>query len=273
MSKIVSNTNLALFKANCDNLYATQADVTEEAAARLQGDNTLQEQVNARYAKPSTGIPEEDLSASAQNSLDKANSAYQKPTSGIPESDLSQDLQNKIAKIEGFGGVYTPKGSIAYASLPATPSESVSGFVWNILDSFTTDSRFVEGAGKLISAGANVACILDGSNYKYDILSGFTDLSSYATKTYVTDVVSSEASARMSADTNLQSNIDAKYTKPATGIPSTDLATSIQTSLSKANSAYQKPSGGIPESDLASDVQEKLSIEYMSDAEVNALFS
>lgn len=44
------------------------------------------------------------------------------------------------------------------------------------------------------------------------------------------------------------------YSKPSTGIPKTDLASDVQTSLSKADSAYQKPSGGIPASDLASGV-------------------
>ena len=44
------------------------------------------------------------------------------------------------------------------------------------------------------------------------------------------------------------------YTKPTGGIPKTDLASAVQTSLGKADSAYQKPSGGIPASDIASGV-------------------
>ena len=44
------------------------------------------------------------------------------------------------------------------------------------------------------------------------------------------------------------------YQKPATGIPSTDLASAVQTSLGKADTAYQKPQTGIPASDLASGV-------------------
>lgn len=44
------------------------------------------------------------------------------------------------------------------------------------------------------------------------------------------------------------------YTKPSGGIPKTDLASAVQTSLGKADSAYQKPSGGIPASDIASGV-------------------
>ena len=42
------------------------------------------------------------------------------------------------------------------------------------------------------------------------------------------------------------------YSKPSGGIPKTDLASAVQTSLGKADTAYQKPSGGIPASDIAS---------------------
>ena len=48
------------------------------------------------------------------------------------------------------------------------------------------------------------------------------------------------------------------YQKPAGGIPSTDMASGVQTSLGKADTAYQKPSGGIPSTDMASGVQTSL---------------
>ena len=48
------------------------------------------------------------------------------------------------------------------------------------------------------------------------------------------------------------------YQKPSGGIPKTDLASGVQTSLGKADTAFQKPSGGIPASDLAAAVQTSL---------------
>ena len=52
---------------------------------------------------------------------------------------------------------------------------------------------------------------------------------------------------------NARANIGAgTYSKPTNGIPSTDMESSVQTSLGKADTAYQKPSGGIPDSDIAS---------------------
>ncbi|MBR4758026.1 MAG: hypothetical protein IK084_04375, partial [Bacteroidaceae bacterium] len=47
---------------------------------------------------------------------------------------------------------------------------------------------------------------------------------------------------------------DTAYQKPGSGIPSSDMASAVQTSLGKADTAYQKPSGGIPAADLASGV-------------------
>lgn len=52
--------------------------------------------------------------------------------------------------------------------------------------------------------------------------------------------------------------IEGKYTKPSGGIPASDMASGVQTSLGKADSAYQKPSGGIPKTDLATAVQTSL---------------
>ena len=44
------------------------------------------------------------------------------------------------------------------------------------------------------------------------------------------------------------------YTPPQGGIPATDLAPAVQTSLGKADTAYQKPASGIPATDLADGV-------------------
>lgn len=54
------------------------------------------------------------------------------------------------------------------------------------------------------------------------------------------------------------------YSKPSGGIPASDLASAVQTSLGKADSAYQKPSGGIPAADLASGVIPSVPSAYTS---------
>lgn len=48
------------------------------------------------------------------------------------------------------------------------------------------------------------------------------------------------------------------YQKPASGVPASDMASGVQTSLGKADTAYQKPSAGIPKTDLAPGIQTSL---------------
>ena len=53
-------------------------------------------ETKAKYTKPVSGIPETDLTDTAQESLDKADTAYQKPSTGIPKADLSEEVQNAL---------------------------------------------------------------------------------------------------------------------------------------------------------------------------------
>lgn len=64
-------------------------------------------------------------------------------------------------------------------------------------------------------------------------------------------------------DTTTAADLGA-YVKPSGGIPASDLASAVQTSLGKADSAYQKPSGGIPAADLASGVIPSVPSAYTS---------
>ena len=57
---------------------------------------------------------------------------------------------------------------------------------------------------------------------------------------------------------DVETQLAAKYVKPSGGIPSSDLASAVQTSLGKADTAYQKPSGGVPSTDMTSAVQTSL---------------
>ena len=77
----------------------------------------------------------------------------------------AQALMTKIGqKFSALTGAYVPKGNCAFASLPATPTASMVGNVYNVTDAFTTDSRFVEGSGKSYGAGQNVV-VVDNSTY------------------------------------------------------------------------------------------------------------
>ena len=72
---------------------------------------------------------------------------------------------------------------MAFASLP-TPGADNLGNVYNVTDEFTTDDRFVEGTGQEYPAGTNVVVVETSSEpatYKFDVMSGFVDLSGYLT--------------------------------------------------------------------------------------------
>ncbi len=89
--------------------------------------------------------------------------------------DVSAAVSSQI------GRVYKPAGTVAFAAIP-TPSADVLGNVYNIPDAFTTDDRFVDGAGYKIPAGTNVAVVQVGEDYKLDVLAGAVDLTNYVEK-------------------------------------------------------------------------------------------
>lgn len=91
-------------------------------------------------------------------------------------SGLQTASQVQDAIKSAITGVYTPKGSIAFASLP-TAAAGNKGWVYNVSDAFTTTAAFVEGAGHSYGAGTNVVCVDAGSgSYKWDVLAGTVDL-------------------------------------------------------------------------------------------------
>lgn len=188
----------------------------------------------------------------AHNAADAAYTAMQSAQSSATEAQGYADYTKQL--VDGLGGVYIPQGSLAFASLPAQPAAQYQGYVWNITDAFTTDSRFLEGAGESVPAGANVACVLVDGAYKYDVLSGIVDLSNYAqiNGTYSGMTVGNATNAQNAtkATQDASGNVitatyatktenNAKYTKPPTGIPKGDLASAVQTSLNKADTALQ----------------------------------
>lgn len=89
-----------------------------------------------------------------------------------------QQTDDKISA--AISSVYKPSGSTTFANLPAASADTL-GNVYNVTDAFTTTDSFVEGAGKAYPAGTNVAVVLVGEEYKYDVLSGMVDLSDYST--------------------------------------------------------------------------------------------
>ena len=73
---------------------------------------------NAKYNKPSGGIPESDLADAVQAAVNAALTAYQKPGTGIPKSDLASAVQSAIdAALTAYQkpGTGIPKTDLAAA--------------------------------------------------------------------------------------------------------------------------------------------------------------
>lgn len=98
------------------------------------------------------------------------------------ENDVNALIDSKLQ------AYIIPKGSLLFANLP-TPASTNLGWMWNMSDSFTIDSRFVEyeqGETKTYPKGANVYVVNNGTeqdpDYKFDIYEGFIDTSAFATQ-------------------------------------------------------------------------------------------
>lgn len=118
----------------------------------------------ADYIRFAVGTPTGDNDATTKDYVDNK-------VSGLQTAD-----QVRAAISSAITGVYTPKGSIAFASLP-TAAAGNKGWVYNVSDAFTTTAAFVEGAGHSYGAGTNVVCVDAGSgSYKWDVLAGTIDL-------------------------------------------------------------------------------------------------
>lgn len=143
----------------------TPTDAETNAAATV-------EYVKAKVASGGVTVDTAMSSTSTNPVQNKVVKSYvDTKVSGLQTAD-----QVQAAISSAITGVYTPKGSIAFASLP-TAAAGNKGWVYNVTGAFTTTAAFVEGAGHSYGAGTNVVCVDAGSgSYKWDVLAGTIDL-------------------------------------------------------------------------------------------------
>ena len=87
-----------------------------------------------------------------------------------------------------LSSVYTPRGDIACADLTAALLIAANvGSIYETSDSGTTSDLFLQGAGVVISQGANVGVIQTGPNtYKFNLMADAFDLHEYQKKALTT---------------------------------------------------------------------------------------
>lgn len=164
----------------------------------------------------------------------------------IQGNDTAKSMRTVAEEVvNALPAVYTPKGTVAFANLPALANCNI-GWVYNISDSFTTTSDFIEGSGIVKEAGTNVAIIDSDGNgtKKYDILSGAVDLSGYQTKNLSQAVGSfTTVEAALNGIYNSQSTLVAGNLAGEVPVNGSDLgSTNNNVIVTDANGAI-KPSG------------------------------
>ncbi len=114
-----------------------------------------------------------------------------------------QETDDKISA--AISATYKPAGSIAFENLPE-PAKTELGKVYNVTNEFTASDKFVAGeVGKKYPAGTNVVCIEESKDtYKWDVLSGFVDLSAYST----TEQIAAEYATKSEVTTGLDKKVD-----------------------------------------------------------------
>lgn len=211
-----------------DTEYITPDQIAALAPSQEQSDWDESDQDDPAYIKNKPTIP--DVSGKA----DKVSS----PTSGhFAGLDGNGNLIDSGSKASDFatasqGGkadtaYQKPSGGIPKIDLAAAVQTSLG----------KADTAVQPEAGKGLFSGS------------------YNDLTDKPTIPDISNCVQkSQTAGLLKNDGTVDTTSYGTYSKPSGGIPSSDLASAVQTSLGKADTAYQKPSGGIPASDMASGV-------------------
>lgn len=221
-------------------------------------------EVAKKYTKPTTGIPESDLSEEVKTKLnsgggssinvvdnltsDSATDAlsakqgkvlkglvdgkYSKPSTGIPKGDLESSVQTSLGKAD----TALQKNQIKYQEVDKAINLGDDSSVYDddLFDPYLVEQFYVDGKAVSVS---------DPTKYKKP--SGGIPK---------TDLANAVQTSLGKADTAVQpaaiSDMETKTNAAATYQPKGSYATTSQ-----VNAKYTKPNGGIPESDLNQDLQ------------------
>lgn len=222
-------------EANADAIEVLNgADTVEGSVAKTVKDavNTVRgwvsegyatkDQVNAKYTKPSTGIPTSDLASGIVTSLGKADTAYQKATAGIPKTDLESGVQTSLGladsavqkvetgtsngtiKVDGTDVAVKGLGSAAYTASTNYATSTQGGYANSALqtvgagDYITVSTKSGNNGAKTQTVTAKVVTIESATELKQ----GFAD--AYDTKRQI-------VGAATTAESNAKSYADSQW--------------------------------------------------------------
>lgn len=177
----------------------------------------------------------------------KENSGYVKPEGGIPKSDLSQALINEINSfitntVDNLVNYYTKDESYTKSEITSLLN-AIKQFTYEYVNTLPEPSSSTTNKIYLVpsedSDENNIKdeyiTILDNGSYRWESIGNTNiDLSGYL-KT--TDLA---AWAKAPNKPTYTPEEIGAYNKPSSGIPKTDLASAVQSSLNKADNAQEK---------------------------------
>ena len=171
------------------------------------------------YSKPAGGIPKTDLASAVQTSLGKADSALQTVPSTYRTASAQDTIDSgKVDKVTGKGlstNDYTAAAKAKVDAIPASPK-----YTDTVYDDTAVKNRLTAVENEVAGIGA-------GSSFS----GSYNDLTDKPT---IPEAVTEQTVSGWGFTKNTGT-----YSKPAGGIPKTDLASAVQTSLGKADSALQ----------------------------------
>lgn len=141
----------------CQDIQAA-VDTMANLAEQHKNDSAASAKLSESWAKGDTGIRFGENANNSKYFSDLAKTL-------IGEAEKLLDQAQKIVAA-ATSGALIPAGTITFSNLPESP---MVGYMYNISDDFTTDSRFEDGAGIFYRAGANVYWTSGG---KWDVLVG-----------------------------------------------------------------------------------------------------
>ena len=148
---------------------------------------------------------------------------YDKPSGGIPKSDLASSVQSSLDKadsaLQQHQDISALTAHVANSSIHVTPEQKTA---WT--------AKYDKAASGIPKS--DLASAVQASLNKADsALQEHQDIS---------DLRNHVSNSGIHVTSDNKNAWNAKYDKPTSGIPKTDLASSVQTSLNKADSALQE---------------------------------
>lgn len=168
-----------LTKEDAGNTYVSTSDISDMTAKVEKAStdstaaiNTANGAKNVAETATSTAASANEKAEAATTIANEAKEAVETNTATVNASKETIDTvkaQMETLKM-AVSSVYVPAGSVVFEELPEANRENL-GKVYNIINEFTTDNRFLEGEGVKTAAGTNVVIVSLGDGYGYDLLS------------------------------------------------------------------------------------------------------